>query len=220
MPALPSVPNVLRVDWQFQDGSDANVSARNFFRYSGSAPTSADCVALAATIYGLQAAHASVWDTFSELIGTKVTDLSSPMGGIGEHSQVTVGTRPNTPLPGGAACLVNYVIARRYRGGKPRNYFPWFVADDINPRQAWFAEAINDATNALTAYFAGVIGLVQGGTTITAHVNVSYYDGFTVVTNPITGRARNVAKLRAVPVVDDILSWTVSSRPASQRRRN
>lgn len=220
MPPLPTVPNVLRADLQYNDGSDLSVAARHFFRYSGAPPTSADALTLAADIYGAMASHAGLWDTFSSLAGCKVTDLSSSTGGVGEHAQVTIGTRPNTPLPGGTAVVVNYVIARRYRGGKPRNYMPWFVADDLQPRQLWFAEAVNDATTALAAFFPAVIGLVSGGTTITAHVNVSYYSGFTAVQNPITGRWRNVPKLRTTPLVDDILSWSVSSRPGSQRRRN
>lgn len=220
MPPLPLVPNVLRADLQWHDGSDLSVSSRHFFRYSGGPPTSADALALAADIYAAMSPHDGLWDTFSEFAGVKVTDLSSNTGGVGEHAQATVGARPNTPLPGGVAVVVNYVIARRYRGGKPRNYLPWFVADDIDPRQVWFAEATNDATTALSAFFTAVIGLVSGGTTITSHVNVSYYSGFTAVQNPITGRWRNVPKLRTTPVVDDILSWSVSSRPGSQRRRN
>jgi hypothetical protein len=116
--------------------------------------------------------------------------------------------------------LVNYVIGRRYRGGKPRSYFPWGSSQEIFTRQSWNPTFVTNVDSGLAAYFSAVIGTTVGGTTLTEHVNVSYYSGFTVVTNPVTHRARNVPTVRAVPVVDNILSFAASSRPASQRRRN
>lgn len=220
MPALPSVPNVVRVDWLWDDGSDNNVSTRNYFRYSGSAPTSADCVTLAADIYADMSAHDDLWSAATVLTGTRVIDLSSPSGGVGEHAQSTPGTIAFNELPGGVAMLVNYVIGRRYRGGKPRSYFPFGSSEQIFTRQQWQAAFVTAVDSGLAAYFSAVIGTTVGGTTLTEHVNISYYEGFTVVTNPVTHRARNVPTVRAVPVVDNILSFAASSRPASQRRRN
>lgn len=162
----------------------------------------------------------TLWEPGTLLTGVKVTDLSSSSGGVGEHSQSTAGTGNVASLPGGTSVLVNYLINRRYRGGKPRSYFPWGSETEMATRQSWVGTFITDCTSALTTYFAAVIGLVVGGTTLTSHVNVSYYEGFTVVTNPVTGRSRNVPKLRTTPVVDDILSWSVSAKPGSQRRRN
>jgi hypothetical protein len=51
-------------------------------------------------------------------------------------------------------------------------------------------------------------------------VNVSYYNGFTVVTNPTTGRARNVPTLRGTPVVDTVTGIVARVQVGSQRRRN
>jgi hypothetical protein len=220
MPPLPSVPNVVRVDWLWSDSADTNVSTKQYFKYSGSPPTSADCVALAAEIYSLQSAMHAQWDGLTVLEGTRVTDLSSPSGGLGEHAESTTGTRPGNSLAGGIAVLVNYVISRRYRGGKPRNYFPFFVASDLTTRQSWFGTSLTELDSALSTYFGGVAGLSSGGTTLGDHVNISYYDGFRVVTSPTTGRARNVPTLRTTPLVDTILSYAASSRPSSQRRRN
>jgi hypothetical protein len=72
----------------------------------------------------------------------------------------------------------------------------------------------------LAAYFAAVIGSTAGSTTITEHVNVSYYSGFTAVENPITHRWKNVSNPRSTPVVDNIQSWAIAGHVASQRRRN
>ncbi|MFZ0169912.1 MAG: hypothetical protein WAL64_10950 [Candidatus Dormiibacterota bacterium] len=219
MPPLPDVPNVLRVDWQWSVGSDTTITTKNFFSYSGSAPTSASCVTMAADIYALQAVDDSQWGSDVTLIGCKVTDLSSHSGGVGEHAQSTVGGRSGIPLPASACVLVNYQIARRYRGGKPRSYFPWFTSEDIVTAQTWDSSVITAVDSALSAFFAGVAGISVGGCTITQHVNVSYYNGFTARENMGTGRWKNVPNLRATPLVDPILSFAASLRIANQRRR-
>lgn len=219
MPALPEIPNVLRTDLLWNVDSDVGVSSRQFFRYSGGPPNSANCVDLAADIWEHASALAGLYSTAVELTGVKVTDLSDNSGGEGVHEQVEAGSRSGSRLPGNAAVLINYVIGRRYRGGRPRTYFPFFTVADINSSSTWVGTSLDDVTTAMSSYFGAVIGLNVGSTTITQHVNVSYYSGFTVVTNPVTGRARNVSKVRTTPLVDDILSWSVASRIASQRRR-
>jgi hypothetical protein len=89
----------------------------------------------------------------------------------------------------------------------------------VSTRQNWSTAFVGDVTAALTSAFAAIIGASAGGTTITQHVNVSYYAGFTVVTSPTSGRARNVPTLRSSPHVDTITSFAVSQRIANQRRR-
>jgi hypothetical protein len=118
------------------------------------------------------------------------------------------------------AVLVNYLISRRYRGGKPRAYLPWGDAGQLTSRQSWSGTFVTAVDSAFSTFYAAVIGLSAGSTTITDHVNVSYYDGFTVVTDPVTHRARNVPTLRGTPIVDVILSFAANPRPGSQRRRN
>lgn len=220
MPALPTIPNVLRVDWLWDDGTDTSVSTREFYRYSGGPPTSADCLTMAADIYSAQSGCKGAWDASTLLAGTRVTDLSSDTGGTAEHIQSTAGIRDGSGLPAGTCVLVNYLISRRYRGGKPRSYFPWGVDSDVVSRQAWASGLVTEVSSVLATYFAVVIGETAGSTTITGHVNVSYYNGFTVITSPTTHRARNVPTLRTTPVVDNITSFGMSSRIASQRRRN
>jgi hypothetical protein len=177
-------------------------------------------VTLAADIYNFQSAAAGLWVSGTQLVGTKVTDLSSSTGGLGEHAQSTDGSRPGGQLPGGTCVLVGFVIARRYRGGKPRSYFPWGSETDLNIRQQWFPELTNAVDSGLATYFSSVIGTTVGSLTITEHVNISYYEGFTSVQNPVTHRWRNIPTPRAVPLVDNILSFSASLRPSSQRRRN
>ncbi|MGH9123011.1 MAG: hypothetical protein ACRDYC_13890, partial [Acidimicrobiales bacterium] len=53
--------------------------------------------------------------------------------------------------------------------------------------------------------------------------SISYYKGFTSVLNPVTGRTRDVPKVRAgadLPVpIDTVTALIVNPKPGSQRRR-
>lgn len=218
MPALPVVPNVLRADLHWSISSDVNARTSLFFAYSGTAPNGTDCESLANTIATAMGGWGEYWDVDTTLLGCTVTDLSSSSGGVGAHNVNIAGTRPD-PLAGATSVLVNYQISRRYRGGKPRSYLPWGDAGDIGNRQTWNATRVGLWSTALATFFSTCIGATAGGTTISQHVNVSYYSGFTVITSPTTGRARNVPTLRSSPVVSTISSFVVSAKIANQRRR-
>jgi hypothetical protein len=220
MPALPTIPNVLSTQLHWNDGTDGNVSSTMFWRYGGSPPNSADCSNFAVTLENAFAAENALWDTRTELTGCTATDLSSNSGGVGSSTGSTNGTLGGDTLAGGTAVVVSYLITRRYRGGKPRNYFPWGDSNSLNTKQLWLPAYVASVAAGMASAISAFIGTVEGATTISAHVNVSYYEGFTVVTSPTTGRARNVPKLRTTPVVDDIVGRTVLGRPGSQRRRN
>lgn len=219
VPPLPNVANVMKSDLQWSLPGVALVRTRNYWRYSGSAPTATDATVLAAGIYNAMHSHDDLWTDAVNLAGCEVTDLSSSQGGQGTHAQSTVGTRGTTDLPSNATVLVNYLINRRYRGGKPRSYLPLFTQADIATPTSWDPTAVTEVDSAMTSYFGAVVGLESGSTTITDHVNVSYYNGSHVVINPDTGRAKNVADVRTTPIVDVINSFATSLRIASQRRR-
>jgi hypothetical protein len=218
MPPLPAVPNVLKASLDWSISSDVSARTGLFFSYSGTEPNNAACTALAGDIYAAFAVNNGDWDVDTSLIGCEVIDLSSTTGGVGLHSGSVPGSLTQ-PISGASSVLANYLIARRYRGGRPRSYWPFGDASVVGNRQTWEATFITGVTTHLTAAFGAVIGATSGGTTITNHVNVSYYDGFTVVTSPTTGRARNVPKLRSVPLVDAIVGFNVATRIANQRRR-
>jgi hypothetical protein len=71
----------------------------------------------------------------------------------------------------------------------------------------------------MNAFFAALEAAVWSGASSLAQVNVSYYKGFTVVTSPTTGRARNVPTLRSAPVVDAVTAQAVRTSIGTQRRR-
>lgn len=218
MPALPVVPNVLKAQLQWSISSDVAARTTLFFSYSGTAPNGSACQSLANTIYTAFQTFAEDWDDDTTLTGCEVTDLSAVDGGVGEHAGSAPGTLTH-PMSGASSVLVNYTISRRYRGGRPRSYLPWGDQTVLGNRQTWAASFVSAVEGHLATIFGDIIGATAGGTTISQHVNVSYYEGFTAVENPITHRWRNVPDLRSSPHVDTINGFTVSTRIANQRRR-
>lgn len=221
MPALPAVPNVVRLRWLHTVGSNLNLGCHQYWHYTGAAPTAADMVSLAGTME-------SLWNTnFKPLAGTWVTlteciaqDLSSSSAAIGTNSTTSTGTLSGSPLTAETAVLVNYVIARRYRGGKPRTYWPIGQPSNLTTAERWSAGAVTGFQTAVNAISTGLAAVTfSGGGTLNSQVNVSYYLGFTSYQNPVTGRWINAPKVRATPVVDNITSSVVSAIPGSQRRR-
>lgn len=220
MPPLPAVPNVAKVQVGWSASSDTTIITSQYFRYSGGPPTTTDAQTFAADIYSLWAAQDLMWDASTFLDGVTFTDLSSSGAALGGHAQVTAGTRSGGALPGAACALVAYTIQRRYRGGKPRNYLPWGADSDVASRQTWLGAFTTAVDSAMASIRTGTIGLASGTTTLTDQVNVSYYDGFTSVQNPVTLRWRNIPKRRTVPVVDTIVTFSTKPNIASQRKRN
>lgn len=222
MPPLPSVPGVLKVSFRFTVDEDTNATVRWHVSYTGTAPTNAVATSIATGIYGSAAAQfPNVMADSVSLQEVTVEDLSVPSGGIGSHTAGTGGSRGASRLPAGAAVMINFPIARRYRGGKPRSYFPVGVSGDLTDAQSWGATLISDVFTAVGVVLAYCNGTVISGTTLAGWVNVSYYQGFTSVTNPITGRTKDVPKIRtgAIPV-DPATTYSVHPKVASQRRRN
>lgn len=221
MPALPSVPGVLKCQLNFLVGSDPSALCRFFIHYSGTAPVSTDAAAFA-TI--LRTSWASQMSPFmvppNALTSTFVEDLSSASGAIGTDSTTVVGTDAGSPTPAQSALMIGFQIARRYRGGKPKIFLPIGDSANINTNGTWKAALLALVTPAWAQFMTDVkAGGWTGAGTLT-HVNVSYYQGFTVVTNPVTHRARNVPTLRGAPVVDTVTGYATEATIANQRRRN
>lgn len=221
MPPLPAVPGVLRVQFKHSSSLDLDVLNRVFMQYTGTWPTSANLSTMAATVF-------TAWGTDLKALAPNavtleevvIQDLTSSSAGVGLHTGSTAGTRGTSLIPAASSALVNLSVARRYRGGKPRVYLPYGVSADLNGTQNWTTAFQGALLTGWNAWIAAIIAAAPGGTTITQQVNVSYYEGFTVVTNPVTGRARNVPTLRSSPVVDAVVASAVSLVIASQRRRN
>lgn len=220
MPPLPDVAKVVKIVLKWSDTLNADIITRFFVRYSGTAPTDAelvnfcdDCIGFyTSSLKGLQQSGYA-------LIEIEATDLSSPTAAFGAQSGSVAGDRAGGPIGAGEAVVISYEVQRRYRGGHPRGYFPFGVSDDLQTQQTWTADFTAEVDSSWAAFFTALEADVWSGGGALEHVNVSYYSGFTVVTDPITGRARNVPTPRGAAVVDIVSGHIVRTRVGTQRRR-
>lgn len=220
MPALPAVPNVLKITLRGSITGDTDVLNRFFLEYAGSAPTNAELNTLCAAVAAAAAAHylplLSNDYTLHEVIAI---DLSSSTGAEGTATVADTGGVSTEVNPAGTSAVVQFHVARRYRGGHPRIYLPAIPGTWLSSSTTWDATHLAAFLTAWNAFMTAVVALTWSGATISGQVNVSFYQGFTNVTFP-SGRIRAVPKVRSTPVVDLIASTSMNPNPASQRRRN
>ena len=221
MPPLPAAAQTVKVTVNFQYGNDTSCLCRFYIHYTGTAPTGAQLNTFAGAIV-------TAWNTNilplsnANFIGQSVAcvDLNNNLGAVGGAVGPGTGTRAGVSIPGGAAFMIQFLILRRYRGGKPKIFLPVGVGGDLATGLAWTQAFQTSVTNGWLAFIAAVVAAPWTGGGTLSHINLSYYSGFTVVTNPRTGRARNVPTLRGTPVQDSVVAYGIEAGVASQRRRN
>jgi hypothetical protein len=219
MPALHPVDHIIRTQLEHSYGG-IPAWTHVFSRYSGSAPTATDIGNLAGAIGGEWVQYIAPLCGLNIVLQQVVcTDLSSASAAQGASATTHAGTRAGASLTANDCGLMNLHVARRYRGGKPRQYWPIGVVTDVADPQHWTAAFQTAAYGGIYNFLGALIPLTWPGGQMGGSVNVSYYEGFTVVTSPTTGRARNVPTPRAVPLVDNVSTLSFSSRIATQRRR-
>jgi hypothetical protein len=217
-PPLPDVPCV-RVRLIWSDGGTLRAGSRFYLSYAGSAPTGANCTTLASDI-------AAAWGTNiapmvngdSALVEVDVLDIGTNSGLSGQWSGSTPGTRAGTDLPLQVATNVEFGIARRYRGGKPRWYQPHGVEADLATQSTWSSAYVSANNSAVTAMFTAVEALSIGAMGALRHVNLSFYSSFTNHTGT-SGRAKAVPTYRASALHDNITGYSTKVELGSQRRR-
>lgn len=222
MTALPAVPNVAQLILRWILGTTDHAQTRLWVACSGT-PLSSGAVSTWASAISSAAVSDLVpyLNDSNSLDEIEITDMSSALGvrvvlPVGHAGVVT-----SSPLPAGVAVNVQYQISRRYRGGKPRSYLPLFSAADLLNPNEWSPTSRSNLVSAYGAFLAHVISDAPASVGASHLANVSYYEGFTNEAYGTPVKYRRVPTLRAAgPVVDPILSWTIDSRPSSQRRRN
>ena len=222
MPALPNYPQVLRLRYLWTIGIDLSASTTLHYSYTGTAPTNGVCDTLASDIYANAVTHLiPLVQNHNALVGMDVTDLTSDTAGNGNFTGTTAGTRGAEVLPAEVCLLNGLLINRRYRGGKPRSYWPFGVPGDLDTSQQWSSGAISDFFTGLVAHNNYCSSLLESGTQLTQLVSISYYKGFLAVQNPITGRWRNVPTVRSAAITPDpVYGFVPNPKPGSQRRRS
>ena len=215
---LPASPCVrCRLIYTQNDSYDA--SSRFYLSYGGSAPTAGNCATLATDI-------ATAWNTdLAALSGTNfvltevdVLDIATDAGASGQWTGTHAGTRSGTQLTAQTATNIEFDIARRYRGGKPRMFLAPGVEGDLADAGHWDSAFITAVNAGFAAFMTAVEASSIGAMGALAHVNLSYYQGFTNITNS-SGRERAVPKYRTTALLDTVNGYACKALVGSQRRR-
>jgi len=215
---LPASP-CMRVRCIWNEGQVGEGGSRFYLSYAGSAPTGANCTTLAsdiATAFGTNLAPLMTPNyTLDEV---DVLDIATDSGLSGQWNGTIDGTRSGTGLPVQVAANIEYGIARRYRGGKPRSFWPFGDEGDLADQAHFSGTAVTAFNDGIEAFFTAVQALSVGAVGALAHVNLSYYKGFTNVANS-SGRERAVPTYRATALVDTITGYSAKTVLGSQKRR-
>jgi len=217
-PPLPASP-CLRVRLAYTDNDGALAGSRFYLSYSGSAPSGANATTLAGDI-------ASSWNTrYAPLVQENyaltevdVLDIATVTGLSGQWSGTHQGSDVANPIASQVAVNIEFDIARRYRGGKPRIFMP---PPSVNAKLNdgnWTTSFVGEVNTAIGEFFGDIEALSVGSLGTLAHVNLSYYAGFTNHTNT-SGRARAVPTYRSSALLDTIEGYSTKQRMGSQRRR-
>jgi len=221
VPALPPAPGIVKVTIPYTLLSSSSALNRFYIHYTGTPPTSGNLATFCDAV-------SAAWNTdLAPLCYSLITqqvvaaeDLSTATGAVAVGTTTHTGTRSGHPFASGTATIVEFKIARRYRGGKPKIFLPAGVSEDMVASGVWGGTYVSSVATDWAAFIAAVIGAGWAGAGTVTHANVSYYNGFTSVQNPITHRWKNVPTLRGTPLVDTVTSYGVEAGMGSQRRRN
>lgn len=221
MPPLPAANKVLQIRFKHSYGTDEDVLSSVHVAYTGTAPTVAEITTFATACGAAWDANMATYMSSAQvsLLQVNVTDLTSDTSAQAEVAAVFPGTLAGDPLTADTCFVIGYEIARRYRGGHSRGYWPFGIYDSILNPQTWTDAAVTDYTNAFVGMLAAIVADGWSGAGTLSQVNVSYFNGFTVVTSPTTHRARNVPTVRETPLIDPITGVVGRSVIGSQRRR-
>ena len=192
---------------------------RFYLSYSGAAPTGANCTTLASDIAGAWASNLQglVIDSVA-LTEVDVLDIATETGLSGNWTGSTSGTQGSGVIPINAATNLEFGIARRYRGGKPRMFLPPPSSDVMLGQNRWTSTFVSTVETDFAAFMAAVEALSVGAVGTLKHVNLSYYKGFTNITNS-SGRERAVPTYRSAALLDTVTGYFCKQTIGSQKRR-
>jgi len=217
-PPLPASP-CLRVRCIWNEGEPGEGGIRFYLSYAGSAPTGANCVTIATDIAAAWASDLSALTPEDIALNeVDVLDIATDSGLSGQWTGTNTGTRGASGVPYQIAMNVEYGIARRYRGGKPRSYFPFGVLGDFQSDATWTSAFVTATNTGVAAFFTAVQAISVGAVGALEHVNLSYYKGFTNIANS-SGRERAVPTYRTTALLDTITGYSAKTLLGSQKRR-
>lgn len=219
VPPLPEIACV-RVRMGFNLLSGTQMGNRFYLSYSGSAPTAANCVTLGTDIASAWATRLSPYAYVNQVLAeVDVQDIATNTGAFGTAAVSHAGALTGGTLTANTAVNVEFDIARRYRGGKPRIFWPPPDDTTLASEDKWSTTFISNMNLATSEFFSDIEALTVGSMGTLQHVNISYYQGFTNVTNS-SGRTRAAPKYRSPTAkVDPVTGYACKAVVGSQRRR-
>jgi hypothetical protein len=220
IPPLPDVP-CIRVRCIFNKGAVGEGGVHFYLSYTGSAPTGANCTTLAGDISTAWASHISpLHAAYYALEEVDVLDIATTSGLSGQDLTVHNGSRAGTALPVQCALNVEFGVARRYRGGKPRFYLPPMCEADLIDQGHYDPSILSGISTAVGAFFSQIEALSIGSLGTLAHVNLSYYHGYETSSPPWRGPGfKYPPKYRATALHDVVTSYSAKGVVGSQKRR-
>ena len=157
--------------------------------------------------------------TEAALVKVETRDLGSSTGATGTDNTTVSGTLAGAALAVSNCTVTKFVIPRHYRGGKPKIYLPLGNNTNVFDVGKWSTAFVSTVDTQWGTFIANLLAASYTSFSADQHVNVGYYGGFTAVTNPVTGRTRDVPKVLTTPNVDDVTTHATDQRIGSQRRR-
>jgi len=219
LPPLPDA-NVIRVAMDYTHDSTLKAGSRFYLKYSGSTASSGDLGTLASDIatYWNGELAAIVNDEWT-LTEVDCLDISTRSGNFNKASVSHAGSASGTPVAAQVAMNIEYNLALRYRGGKPRMYLPPSVTGNADSDASWTDSWVTTVNGNVAAFFAAVVAVSLGSLGTLTHVNLSYYHGFTNIANT-SGRVRAVPTYRSPNAISTpVTGYSAKKEFGSQRRR-
>jgi len=217
-PPLPASPCV-RVRLGYTASAGTEMGSRFYLSYASSAPTAANCLTLATDIAAAWASHlAAVCYELVSLTEVDVLDIATDSGAHGTYNPSTAGSMSGGTLTANAAINVEFDIARRYRGGKPRMFLPPPDDSSLTSIDKYSSTFVGTVNTAFAAFMSEITALSIGSMGALAHINLSYYQGFKNITNS-SGRERAAPTYRNTALVDQVTGYSTKAVIGSQRRR-
>jgi hypothetical protein len=147
-----------------------------------------------------------------------VLDITDSSGLSGQAHPSIAGANPSPFNPWQVAMDVEFNIAHRYRGGKPRCFLPPPTQASNLDQVTWSPSTVTSFNSAMAAFTAAITALTSGTTVLNNHIMLSYFHGFTNITNS-SGRTRAVPTYRPTALHYNVLGYSAKALMGSQKRR-
>jgi len=206
MPPLPFVPNGVKFRVAGSQGSGEFGMLFHWAQLSGSDITDSDAAMFASAIHTSWATNiAPILSSDQVLTSVVVEGIQSSTDGVGAWAGSEPGSGFTTIAPANVCVLQKDVIARRYRGGHPRHYWPAPTTAALSDPTHLTTTAQSYWTNAVENFLADIgteAGSLWGAGS--AYSVPTYYSG---------------GVLRPSPFLQTIVGFSIENMLATQRRR-